>query len=97
MVHQIDGRTLYYDDEAGRKGRWPFWGCFGPFFPPKLTSADLFPEMGSERDVWINCNVVLNGLGLDLLGEVRGAYVRQDGSSAIMIFKGGSFGSYPIG
>lgn len=35
-VHKINNRTQYYDD-AAPKGVWPFWGCFGPWFPAFVT------------------------------------------------------------
>lgn len=45
-THMINGRTEYYDDEAFDKGYWPFWGCFGLLFPPKVTikGEEFFKE-----------------------------------------------------
>lgn len=68
-VHMIDGRTQYFDDEAWAKGCWPFWECFGLWFPSRI-------KLKGER--------FLRVLDL-AYAEVRAVYRNKDHSKLICI------------
>lgn len=70
-VHQKHGRTQYFDDQAAKKGIWPFMGCFGPWLPKKVKyKGEVFTRIDGLR-----------------AREYRGVYKTSDHSKALVILR----------